>query len=87
MILKKNKQYQQVCQIHKEKLLMVCTHVIDEGEPIGDIDEDIRDDTIICQKCIDKMVPDGDETKGTLPQEVHLSCRKCVEENARKHLK
>lgn len=62
---------------HKQNLIMTCTHVIDENQPIGEMYDEIKSDTLICQKCIDKMTIEPlDEIN--LPDEVHLVCKNCV---------
>jgi len=64
--------------LHKHEQIMACTHVIDESKPVGEIDDEIKDDTLICQKCIDLMIPDNNETKASLPDQVHLYCKHCI---------
>jgi len=60
-----------------QKQIMVCMHVIEESLPIGDMDDDLKTDTLICQKCIDKMcIEPFDEYN--LPKEVHFACKQCV---------
>ena len=67
------------------KLLMVCTHVLDENKAIGDVADDIKHDTLICQICIDKMCTEGIEPSvENLPNEVHLCCKNCVLEKLKK---
>lgn len=62
---------------------MACTHVLDENRPIGDMDDEIKNDTLICQNCIDKMCVDEPSVEN-LPNEVHLCCKNCVLEKLRK---
>ncbi len=72
---------------HKHELIMACVHVLEENKPIGDIEDEIKDSTIICQKCIDKMCPEGKEpTERNLPDEVHLVCKYCIVEKLRNNL-
>jgi len=61
---------------HKN-LITTCTHVFEDGKPIGDTDDEIRSDTMICQKCIDKIcsVPENDIQ---VPREVHFVCKDCI---------
>jgi len=69
---------------HHSNLLMVCTHVLDENKPIGDVDDDIKHDTLICQNCIEKMCLTSEPTEKDIPNEVHLSCKNCVLEKLKK---
>ena len=68
---------------HKQNVIMACTHVINEKQPIGEMDDEIKSDTLICQKCIDKMTIEPLDEKN-LPDEVHLLCKDCVMEKLRK---
>jgi len=68
---------------HQKNLIMTCTHVVDENQPIGDMDDDIKSETLICQKCIDKMTIESMNEKN-LPDEVHLLCKDCVMEKLKK---
>ncbi len=67
------------------KLLMVCTHVLDENKPIGEIDDEIKHDTLICQECIEKMCVDKPSVEN-IPDEIHLSCKNCVLEKLKGRL-
>ena len=64
---------------------MACSHVLDENKAIGDMDDEIKHETIICQICIDKMCSKGDEPSiENLPNEVRLYCKNCVLEKLKK---
>jgi len=59
------------------KRIMICTHVLEDYEPIGEMDDDIKSDTMICQKCCDLMCKEP-FNKEDIPKEVHFACRHCV---------
>ncbi len=61
---------------HRKKI-MICTHVIIDGEPMGEMEAEIKSDTMICQKCVDKMMMEPFD-EYDLPKEVHFACKKCV---------
>ena len=71
---------------HKESLVMACTHVIDEGQPIGKMVYEVKSNRAICQKCIDKMTIRLMEKK-KLPAEVHFVCKYCVIEKLKENKK
>jgi len=58
-------------------MIMACTHVLEENKSIGDMNDEIKSNTVICQECIDKMTIEPFEDKN-LPKEVHLFCKYCV---------
>ncbi|NIS95941.1 MAG: hypothetical protein GTN97_08585 [Nitrosopumilaceae archaeon] len=66
--------------------IMVCTHVIEDGLPVGHVEDSIKHDTLICQNCIDKMTQEPFNEKN-LPAEVHFACKICVLNNLRYRLK
>ncbi len=60
--------------MNHKKRIMVCNHVLLDYEPIGEMDKELKSDTMICQKCIDQMTYDPT----IVPKEVHFACRDCV---------
>ncbi len=65
---------------HSKILITTCTHVFEDGKAIGDTDDEIRSDTMICQECIDKIcsVPENELTVNNLPRELHFVCKDCI---------
>ena len=60
-----------------EPTIMICKHVIDENRPIGQMDEELKTSTLVCQKRIDKMDLNPNEPAHLTP-DVGLACRCCV---------
>lgn len=58
---------------------MACDHVLSGKRPIGSIEDKIKNDTMICQPCIEVMCKEPVEAQH-LPDSVHFVCSICVKE-------
>lgn len=60
-------------------MIMACVHVLSGKRPIGSIEDKIKNDTMICQPCIEVMCKEPIEEQN-LPDDVHFVCSICVKE-------
>ena len=70
---------------HDEELILGCLHVINNNKSIGDLPDDMKDNAILCQDCIDKMSIDDLKTTD-LPKGVNYFCKICIFEKLKKNL-
>lgn len=65
--------------------IMACIHVLEQGKPIGDMDDECRKDTIVCQKCVNELVKPKYIKTRTLPEGIIQVCKNCVLEKLREY--
>ena len=70
---------------HDEEMILGCLHVINNDKSIGNLPDEMKDYTILCQDCIDKMSI-NDSTMTDLPKEVNYFCKICIFEKLKKNL-
>ena len=70
---------------HDDELILGCLHVINNDEPIENLPDEMKDNIILCQDCIDKISIDDLKTTD-LPKGVDYFCKICILEKLKKNL-